>query len=112
MSLARRFLEEAASAAAAAAAAAAGFNSTTDGNGYTTDEYLYGDSDPYYGSKAKGPIPLDYTVLSVGVLTLGLILFVEGCRHLLDHAAHGQPFFKAVLEMCYSECACVKLWTC
>lgn len=59
-------------------------------------------TDGGYGK--SGPIPLDYSVLSVGVLTLGLILFVEVCRHALDHSARHRPFFKAVLEMLYSEC--------
>ena len=48
--------------------------------------------------------PLDYSVVSVGVLTLGLILLVEIVRHHIDHAAHGRPFFKTVLENVYSEC--------
>jgi hypothetical protein len=48
--------------------------------------------------------PLDYSVVSVGVMTLGLLLFVEVIRHHLDHAAIGRPFFKAVLEGVYSEC--------
>ena len=47
---------------------------------------------------------IDYTVVSVGVMTLGLLLVVEFVRHSLDHAAIGRPFFKAVLEGVYSEC--------
>ena len=47
---------------------------------------------------------IDYTVLSVGVMTLGLLLVVEFVRHALDQAAIGRPFFKAVLEGVYSEC--------
>ena len=46
---------------------------------------------------------LDYTVLSVAVLTLGLILLVEVVRHRLDHEAKHRPFFKVVLETTYSE---------
>ena len=49
------------------------------------------------------PVRVDYSVLSVGVMTLGLILVVEVLRHRLDHAAVGRPFFKAVLEGVYSE---------
>jgi hypothetical protein len=73
----------------------------------------YGAGDPYadaygYGGdekkKEKSPVPLDYSVLSVAILTLGLILFVEISRHYIDHASHGRPFFKAVLLMVYSEC--------
>lgn len=47
--------------------------------------------------------PLDYSVLSVGVMTLGLILLVEVIRHRLDHEAEHRPFFKVVLEATYSE---------
>ena len=54
-----------------------------------------------YGKEKE---PLDYTVLSVAVLTLGLILLVEVVRHGLDHEAKHRPFFKAVLETTYSEC--------
>jgi hypothetical protein len=48
--------------------------------------------------------PLDYSVLSVAVMTLGLILCVELFRHHLDQGAMGRPFFKTVLEGVYSEC--------
>ena len=47
---------------------------------------------------------VDYSVLSVGVMTLGLILIVEVLRHRIDHAAVGKPFFKTVLDGVYSEC--------
>ena len=53
--------------------------------------------------KAKDVVRVDYSVLSVGVMTLGLILVVEVLRHKIDHAATGRPFFKAVLEGVYSE---------
>lgn len=49
-------------------------------------------------------LPLDYTVLSVAVITLGLILVVELIRHRFDIAATGRPFFKTVLEGVYREC--------
>lgn len=48
---------------------------------------------------------LDYTVLGVAVITLGLILVVEVIRHGLDVKAIGRPFFKSVLEGVYRECA-------
>lgn len=51
-----------------------------------------------------GPNPKDYTVLSVAVTTLGLILVVELIRHKLDHAATGRVFFKTVLDGVYREC--------
>lgn len=47
---------------------------------------------------------LDYSVISVGVTTLGLILAVELVRHKLDLKAIGRPFFKTVLEGVYREC--------
>eukprot|EP00977_Amphora_coffeiformis_P009509 scaffold2193_cov171-Amphora_coffeaeformis.AAC.15 len=46
---------------------------------------------------------VDYSVLSVAVMTLGLIMVVEVVLHNLDHAAHGRPYFTAVLENIYSE---------
>lgn len=57
-------------------------------------EKKYGGGDPQ----------LDYSVLSVGVITLGLIMAVEFVRHLLDHAAKGRTLFKTVLETAYNEC--------
>ena len=57
-----------------------------------------------YGEKEEAT--LDYSVLSVGVMTLALILLVEGIRHRLDHEAKHRPFFKVVLETTYSECKC------
>eukprot|EP00980_Cylindrotheca_fusiformis_P005219 scaffold1118_cov135-Cylindrotheca_fusiformis.AAC.17 len=46
---------------------------------------------------------IDYTVLSVAVQTLLLILFVEIVKHKLDHIAEGRPFFGTVLHSVYSE---------
>jgi hypothetical protein len=46
---------------------------------------------------------VDYTVLSVVVVTLGLVILVEIVQHKLDHKAHGRPFFKTVLEAVYRE---------
>jgi hypothetical protein len=51
-----------------------------------------------------GPTRIDYSVLSVTVMTLGLVMMVEVFRHRLDHAAMGRPFFTAVLEGVYAEC--------
>lgn len=49
-------------------------------------------------------VRIDYSVLSVAVMTLGLIMIVEVFRHRLDHAAAHRPFSKAVLEGVNSEC--------
>jgi len=46
---------------------------------------------------------IDFTVLSVTVMTLGLIMIVEVVRHRIDHSAHGRAFFHAVLETLYNE---------
>lgn len=62
--------------------------------------------DRWLANETKEEEPLDYSVLSVGVMTLGLILFVEVIRHQLDHEADHRPFFKVVLEATYSECKC------
>lgn len=57
--------------------------------------------EPYlYEDKA---VRIDYSVLSVGVMTLGLILIVEVARHKLDHHVEHSVFYKAVLEGVYSE---------
>jgi hypothetical protein len=46
---------------------------------------------------------IDYTVLSIAVQTLLLILFVEIVKHKLDHVAEGRPFFGTVLHSVYEE---------
>ncbi|CAJ1955135.1 unnamed protein product [Cylindrotheca closterium] len=46
---------------------------------------------------------IDYTVVSIGVQTLVLILFVESVKHKLEHAAKGRPLFGEVLHSVYSE---------
>ena len=48
--------------------------------------------------------PLDYTVFSVIIVTLCLVLVIEVLRHGLDVAASGNPFFQTVLELMYREC--------
>jgi hypothetical protein len=54
-------------------------------------------------SKLEKKDDLDYSVLSVTVLTLGIVLVVEICKHKLDHVAIGKPFFQAVLHGVYGE---------
>ena len=60
----------------------------------------------YQEEKEKKPYydAIDYTVLSVAVATLGLILVVELARHKIDHLAIGRPFFQTVLATVNSEC--------
>ena len=48
-------------------------------------------------------VELDYTILSVAVMTLGLLLIVDLGRHRMDHAALNRPFFSSVLEHVYGE---------
>ena len=56
-----------------------------------------------YGKEKTVGYRMDYSVLSVAVMTLGLIMVVEVFIHRLDHAAHGRPYFTAVLENIYNE---------
>lgn len=62
-----------------------------DGYGYG---YGYDDKE----KKDTKHVDLWYGALSVGVLTLGLVLIVEETRHRLEHAAIGKPFFASVLD--------------
>ena len=72
-------------------------------------EFDGGYSDAWHRSLAYGKeektsgYRMDYSVLSVAVMTLGLIMVVEVFIHRLDHAAHGRPYFTAVLENIYNE---------
>ena len=53
---------------------------------------------------AEETASLDYTVFSVVIATLVIVLVVEVLRHQLDVAASGNPFFQTVLELMYREC--------
>lgn len=81
-----------------------------DGPGNASKEtvYSYDRRDRFLAALPPGSQSLrsDYSILSVSVMTLGLIMAVEVFRHRLDHAAVGRPFFKAVLEGVYAECKC------
>ena len=79
---------------------------TIDDTTTTTNHYI--NYRHRYLAPGGAEAEIDYTVVSVGVMTLGLLLVVEFVRHSLDHAAIGRPFFKVVLEGVYSEC---KLFT-
>ena len=70
------------------------------------DEHI----DYHHRRLAGEKVELDYTVLSVGVMTLALLLCVELFRHHMDHLAHGRPFFKTVLDGVYSECKLLPFW--
>jgi hypothetical protein len=75
------------------------YNNGTNATDYNTPYY-----DTAAGYAEKEYEPVNYTVVSVGIMTLGLIVVVELVRHQLDQAAMGRPFYKTVLEGVYSEC--------
>lgn len=56
------------------------------------------------GGGEAGSDIIDFSVLSVAVTTLALILCVELFRHKLDQKSTGRPFYKTVLEGVYREC--------
>ncbi|KAL3768395.1 hypothetical protein ACHAWO_010627 [Cyclotella atomus] len=56
---------------------------------------------------AEETASLDYTVFSVVIATLVIVLVVEVLRHQLDVAASGNPFFQTVLELMYREYPCI-----
>lgn len=45
----------------------------------------------------------DYSILSVSVITLGLILMIEFARHKMDHFVKHREFARAVLDQVYEE---------
>jgi len=78
-------------------------SSTVDAASWMWRSLQYGDTADV--KKKDAAVRIDYSVLSVAVMTLGLILVVELARHKLDHVAHHKPFLKAVLEGVYEELA-------
>jgi len=71
-------------------------------NSYGSTTSTYGGSSP--NADWKGVV--DYSILSVAVLTLGLLLVVEFMLHQLDHMASHRRFFKIVTRTFYRECEC------
>ena len=52
-----------------------------------------------------GPTPIiDFTVLSMVIYTLALLMVVEIIRMKIDSLAHKTVFYGHVIEMVYSEC--------
>lgn len=92
-------------------------NSSYDGYGNSTKEDYYGygyDEGGYssssggdygYGGKKEYGEDFFYGAMSVAVLTLGLVIFVEFVLHQIDHSAVGKPFYQAVLDAVYRELA-------
>jgi hypothetical protein len=68
------------------------------------DTYGGYESSSFDDEKKSKILLIDYGVLSVAALTLGLILVVEVVRHKLDHWAGNTKFYHAVLERVYEEC--------
>ena len=50
------------------------------------------------------PPTVDYAVVGVIVITLGLVLVIEVLRQKLDAATSGHSFSKVVVELMYREC--------
>ena len=86
-----------------------------DGYDYYQQSYEYDNSSSYFPHHQNEQhrflapdglrVPtVDYAVISVVVITLALVLFIEVMRHQLDVAASGNPFFQHVLELMYREC--------
>ena len=76
--------------------------------GYYADTDIYPKSDSSSGvhrllAPAGGAPTVDYAVISVVVITLGLVLAIEVLRHQLDVAASGNIFFQTVVELMYRE---------
>ena len=65
--------------------------------------YQNDNHDRFLGGVTDYPTNIDYSVLSVYVITLGLIMMVEVIRHKMDHAALGRPLFQSVLKGVYAE---------
>jgi hypothetical protein len=81
-------------------------NHEDHGSFWQSTRFLAAEGDASEESSSYESLRMDYSVLAVGVMTLGLILVVEVLRHKLDYMAMGKPYFTAVLENVYAECTC------
>ena len=61
---------------------------------------------------AGGDPNIDFTALSMAVVTMSLLMIVAILRHKIDHLARGKEFFENVLEAAYHECkfTCMHSW--
>lgn len=50
------------------------------------------------------PLVIDFTILSMVIVALAMLMIVETIRHYVDSLAHKTVFFGQVLEMVYREC--------
>ena len=55
------------------------------------------------GEAMAGPPAVDYAVVGVIVITLGLVLVIEVLRQKLDAATSGHSFSKVLVELMYRE---------
>jgi len=82
-----------------------GYDDNSYSYSFTVLDRFLADDESSYGDEYNIKGIAGYNILTYGIFTLYLILLVEFIRHSIDHAAHGRPFFKAVLLMVYSELA-------
>lgn len=80
-----------------------GYDDNSYSYSFTVLDRFLADDESSYGDEYNIKGIAGYNILTYGIFTLYLILLVEFIRHSIDHAAHGRPFFKAVLLMVYSE---------
>ena len=52
----------------------------------------------------KNEMEIDYSVLSVAVMTLALIMIVQLIRHKLENLAQSRTLFRHMLDHVYTEC--------
>lgn len=67
-------------------------------------DFDYSDSDHSHRYLAGGDPIIDFTALSMAVVTMSLLMIVAILRHKIDHLARGKEFFENVLEAAYHEC--------
>ncbi len=61
------------------------------------------------GPGGNDTVEIDYTIFSMAVLTMGLLLVVEIIRYMIDILAEGNAFFETVLRTVYHECMYLNL---
>ena len=81
------------------------YNEYNNSSYFSPHDYHYHQNEHRFLAPDGLRVPtVDYAVISVVVITLALVLFIEVMRHQLDVAASGNPFFQHVLELMYREC--------
>ena len=80
------------------------YNNEYDNSSYFSHHHYQDQEHRFLAPDGLRVPTVDYAVISVVVITLALVLFIEVMRHQLDVAASGNPFFQHVLELMYREC--------